>query len=85
MLRKQTAAIALVLWLMIIAGFMLLVQRFDMEIFFVLALIGILVIVELIQYQYVKPRYMRYLGYIIAAGIVVFASIVVQKVMEILA
>ena len=83
--RKQIAAITLVLWLTIVIVFMLLLQRFDLEIFFVLMLIGILVIAELIKQQYVQPGYLRYLYYFIGAGIVVFGTIVVQKVVEILA
>ena len=63
---------------------MLLVQRVDLEIFFVLMLIGILVIAELMKYQYVQPGYLRYLGYFIGAGIVVFVIIIVTKFMEIL-
>ena len=83
--RKQIAAITLVLWLTIVIVFMLLLQRFDLEIFFVLMLIGILVIAELIKQQYVQPAYLRYLNYLIGAGIIIFGIIVVQKVVEILA
>jgi hypothetical protein len=83
--RKQIAAITLVLWLTIVIVFMLLLQRFDLEIFFVLMLIGILVIAELIKQQYVQPGYLRYLNYLIGAGIIIFGIIVVQKVVEILA
>jgi hypothetical protein len=82
---KKTAAIALALYLTIVVVFMLLARRFDLEIFFVLSLIGILVIAELIGQQYVKPRYMRSLSYLIGAGIVVFGIMVIQKVVEILA
>ena len=53
--KKQIAAITLTLWLTIVFIFMLLLQRFDLEIFFVLTLIGILVIAELIKQQYVQP------------------------------
>jgi hypothetical protein len=83
--KKQVAAIALTLWLSIVFIFMLLLQRFDLEIFFVLTLIGILVIAELIKQRYVQPGYLRYLGYLIGAGILLFCIIVIQKVMEILA
>ena len=85
MIKKQIAAITLTLWLTIVFIFMLLLQWFDLEIFFVLTLIGILVIAELIKQHYVQPGYMRYLGYLIIAGIVLFGAMVVKKVMEILA
>jgi hypothetical protein len=83
--KKQIATIALTLWLTIVVVFMLLLQRFDLEIFFVLTLLGILVIAELIRQRYIQPKYLRYLGYIIGAGLVVFGTIIIQKVMEILA
>jgi len=82
---KQLAAITLTLWLMIVVVFMLLIQRFDLEIFFVLTLIGLLVIAVFFRQQYVQPKYQPYLEYLIGAGIVIFGIIVVQKVMEILA
>ena len=83
--RKEAASLALVIWLTVVAVFMLLLQRFDLEIFFVLSLIGILVIVELMQYRYVRPGYQRPLHILIMAGIVVFGLIVVKKILEILA
>jgi hypothetical protein len=83
--RKQIAAITLMVWLTTVVIFMLLLQRFDLEIFFVLTLIGILVIAELIKQQTIQPAYLRYLNYLIGAGIVVFGIIVVQKIVEILA
>ncbi len=64
---------------------MLLAQSVDLEIFFVLSLIGFLIIVELIAPKYIQPGYLRYIQYILAAGIVIFGVIVAQKVMEILA
>ena len=84
MRKQQIAIIALAVWLTVIAVFMLLVQSVDLEIFFVLSLIGFLVIAELIAPNYIQLGYMRYIRYILAAGIVLFGVIVVQKVMEIL-
>jgi hypothetical protein len=84
-MRKQhIAIIALAGWLALIAVFMLLAQSFNFEIFFVLSFIGFLIIVELIASKYIQPGYMRYIQYILAAGIVIFALVVAQKVLEIL-
>ena len=85
MKKKVLAAIALVVWLVIIAVFSLLANRVDLEIFFVLWLIGLLVIVELMDMRYSLPPYLRYIKYLVAAGIIVFGGIVTQKVLEILA
>ena len=84
MRKQQIAIIALAVWLTLIAVFMLLAQSIDIEIFFVLSLIGFLVIVELIAPNYIQPGYMRYIRYILAAGIVLFGVIVVQKVLDVL-
>ena len=83
--RKMAAAVALTVWLTIVIGIMAIVQQFDLDIFFVLALIGLLVIAELIRLRYIQPAYQRFIGYLVLAGIVVFASIAVTKVMEIIA
>jgi hypothetical protein len=85
MKKKVLAAIIMFIWLVVISAFMLLAQRVDLEIFFVLWLIGILVIVELMDTRFSLPSYLRYIKYLVAAGIVLFGGIVVQKVLEILA
>ena len=69
---------------MVISAFMLVAYRVDLEIFFVLWLIGILVIVELMDTRFSLPYYLRNVKYIVAAGIVLFGGIVAQKVLEIL-
>jgi len=84
MRKEQIAIITLAVWLIVISVFMLLAQSVDFEIFFVLALIGFLIIVELIAPIYIQPGYMRYIRYLLAAAIVIFGVIVAQKVMEIL-
>ena len=85
MKKKVLAAIALAVWLVVIAVFSLLANRVDLEIFFVLWLIGLLIIVELMDLRFSLPPYLRYIKYLVAAGIVVFGAIVTQKVLEILA
>ena len=84
MKKKILAVIVIAIWLVIISIFMLLAYRIDLEIFFVLWLIGLLVIIELMDTRFSLPPYMRYLKYVIAAGILLFGVIVAQKVLEIL-
>ena len=84
MRKTQLAVVAIAAWLAIVAAFMLLSGHVDLEVFFVLWLIGILVIVELIDTRFLQPQYLRYMKYLIAAGIVIFGVIVAQKVLEIL-
>jgi len=85
MKKKDLAIIAVTVWLIVITIFMLLAARIDLEIFFVLWLIGLLVIVELMDTRFSLPPYMRYLKFVVAAGILLFGCIVAVKVMEILA
>jgi hypothetical protein len=84
MKKKVLAAVVLFIWLVVISAFMLLALRVDLEIFFVLWLIGILVIVELMDTRFSLPPYLRYIKYLVAAGIILFGGIVAQKVLEIL-
>lgn len=83
--KKYSAAAVLAAWLIIVAFFMVLNRTLDLEVFFVLALIGLLVVAVLIDGAFSRPRYMRHIGYLIAAGVALFAYIVAQKILEILA
>jgi len=82
--KKHLAVIILVIWLCLVTFFMILAQHVDIEVFFVLWLIGILVIVELIDPLFATPRFLKYLKYVIATGVVLFGVIIAQKVLEIL-
>ena len=84
MRKKQLAILTICSWLFIITAFMIAAQRFDLEIFFVLWLIGILVIVELTDTRYFQTSHLKKLKYIIAVGILIFGYIVVEKVLVIL-
>ncbi|MDD1703099.1 MAG: hypothetical protein LUQ31_08995 [Methanoregula sp.] len=85
MRKKLAAVIVLFGWLLVVSIFMLLAASFDLEIFFVLWLIGILVIAELLDAGPVHAGYMKYVHFLIAVGIVIFGAIVAQKILEILA
>ncbi len=82
--KKQLAIIGLIIWLLLVLFFMILTRTLNIEIFFVLWLLGLLVIVEFIGPSFVQPTYVRYLKNLITAGIIVFGVIVAKKVMEIL-
>jgi len=82
---KYGAAGALAVWCAVVGYFMLLNRTLDLQVYFVLALIGLLVVAVLIDTPFAQPKYMRRMKYIIAAGVAVFGYIVVMKVMEIVA
>ena len=82
---QRLPVIVLIIWFAVITAFMLLNQPLDLEVFFVLALIGLLVVVELIDTTTVQPRYLRLIKYVIAVGVLLFGYIVASKIMEIIA
>ena len=82
---QRLPVIVLIIWFAVITAFMLLNQPLDLEVFFVLALIGLLVVVELIDTTTVQPRYLRRIKYVIAVGVLLFVYIVVNKIMGIIA
>jgi len=82
---KYGAAGALAVWCAGKKYFMLLNRTLDLQVYFVLALIGLLVVAVLIDTPFAQPKYMRRMKYIIAAGVAAFGYIVVMKIMEIVA
>lgn len=85
MMKKHMAISALAAWVVLVIGFMVLARTLDLEIFFVLWLIGILIIVELVSDHAATPRYLGALKMVIAAGVILFGVIVARKILEILA
>lgn len=81
----RTIVVVLVAWSLVVAAFMLLNRALDLEVFFVLALLGLLVLVELTDTSTVQPGPLRRIKYVVAAGVLVFGWIVANKVLEILA
>ncbi len=81
----RTAVVVLAIWGLVVAAFMLLNRTLNLEVFFVLVLIGMLVVVELADTSTLQPRPIRRAKYVVAAGVLVFGWIVASKVMEILA
>lgn len=75
---------SIISWLIIIVFFMFLAGSFDIEVFFVLWLIGILVLAELIDTRYIRPRFVTSLMVIAGAGTLLFGIIVIRKIWVIL-
>lgn len=60
------------------------VGSLSLELFFVLSLIGFLVVVELTAPVAVTPEWRRRLVWIVALGLLVFGYVVVRRILEIL-
>ena len=82
MRANQIAITTFALWLFAILFFMLFTGRFDVALFFLLGFIGFLIIVELTNLRYVRPGYWKYIRFLIVAGIILSAVIIIQKAME---
>jgi hypothetical protein len=83
-IKKQVAAVTMAIWLLIVIILMVLSESVNLEFFFILWMIGMVVILELIEPRFIKPRYILKIKYIVTAGFVVFCAIVVKKVLEII-
>lgn len=82
--KLRLSSMVFTTWLMVIIAFQLFRRTFDLEIFFVLALIGLLVTVILIDTSSVQPRYLRRMKYMVAASLLIFGYIVANRIVEIL-
>jgi len=71
-------------WMFVVLALLVLLSSLSPEYFFVLSLIGFLIIVELSGPFTVKPRWRSRVNVAIAFGVVVFALIVLGKVADIL-
>jgi hypothetical protein len=84
MKKQQTIIIALALWFTIVSVLVLFVQHSDLENFFIISLLGFLMIMLVLQQSYIRPNYQKYIWYSIVAGMLVFSLIVAEKVLELL-
>lgn len=71
-------------WMVATVLALVLFNSLSYELFFVVSLIGFLVIVELTAPFNVAPRWRSRLKWLIALGLVVFAYIVVKRILAIL-
>jgi hypothetical protein len=83
--KKQIALFAILIWIFLINFILILSPSpiVDFELFFCLSFLGFLIMCGVLTPSYVKPRYILYLRYIVAAGVMIFGVIVAQKVLEI--
>ncbi|WP_336362020.1 hypothetical protein [Halalkalicoccus salilacus] len=71
-------------WMLASVIVLVLLDAMSLELFFVLSLIGFLVITELTAPFTVTPEWRKRLKWLIAAGLLVFGVIVVRRILEIL-
>ncbi len=71
-------------WVFLVLALLLLFASLSLEYFFVLCLIGFLIIIELSGPYTVRPGWRRRVNIFILAGTIIFAIIVALKVLTIL-
>lgn len=82
--RKLALVAAVSAWLFLVAYLMVLGRVLNLEIFFVLWLIGVLIALELSVGRFGNPPYLTRMKYVVFIGVAVFGIIVAMKVVEIL-
>ena len=83
--KTQTAALLLLAWMGTVAAIMILARTINIEIFFVLWLIGFLIITEFFVVTTLRPKSARWQRLIGIAGVGIFAFIIIIKIVEIIA
>ena len=82
--RRRRFITGTLAWQLAAALVLVLLDALTLELFFVVALIGFLVVTELTAPFRVTPRWRRRLRWLIAGGLLVFAYVVVKRILAIL-
>ena len=82
--KRRRFVYALVTWMVSVILLLTTLDALELELFFVISLIGLLVVVELTAPFNVTPRWRRRLLPIILVGLAGFSYIVIRRILEIL-
>ncbi|ELZ77956.1 hypothetical protein [Haloferax larsenii] len=82
--KRQRFVFAQMGWMLGATLLLVLVESLTLELFFVVSLIGFLVVTELTAPFRVTPAWRRRLLWVIAAGLVGFGYIVIRRILSIL-
>ena len=82
--RRQQFVHAQAAWMFATLLLLAVLGALSLELYFVLSLIGLLVVVELTAPFNVTPRWRSRLKWLIALGVLVFVAVVVRRILLIL-
>ncbi len=82
--KKLVALLAFLSWIGVILSFMILTSNIDLEFFFGLTFLGILLLIEMIDTSFVKSRYVFYLRYIVVVYWIIFGIFFTQKISKVI-
>jgi hypothetical protein len=83
-IKRQRFVAGVTAWMLTSVLWLTMLDSMGPELFFVLSLIGVLVVVELTAPVNVTPQWRRRLLVVIALGLVVFVAIVTRRIVSIL-
>ncbi len=82
--RRQQLIVGHLAWMLATVFGLALLGTLSLELFFVISLIGFLVVVELTAPFSVTPRWRARLKWLIVLGLIGFGYIVIKRILEIL-
>jgi membrane protein implicated in regulation of membrane protease activity len=82
--RRQRFIIGQVAWMLGAAVVLALLESLSLELFFVVSLIGLLIVIELTAAFSVTPTWRARLKWLVLLGLVGFTYVVVRRILEIL-
>ena len=82
--RRQRFVTGQLAWMFGVIVLLAALGSFSYELFFVLSLIGLLIVTELTAPIAITPRWRRRLFWLILLGLVGFAVVVIRRILEIL-
>ncbi len=82
--RRLQFVHAQIAWMLSVILVLSLLGSLSLELFFVLSLIGLLIVVELTAPFRITPRWRKRLWMVIGLGLVGFGVIVIRRILEIL-
>jgi len=82
--RRQRFICGMVAWMLAVILVLGLIEALTYELYFVLSLIGLLVVTELTAPTNVTPEWRSRLKWLIAVGLAIFGYITVRRIVEIL-
>jgi hypothetical protein len=82
--RRERFLVGQLAWMVATVLLLVVLNSFSYELFFVVSLIGLLVITELTMPFHVTPTWQRRLRWLILLGLVGFGYIVIRRILAIL-